>query len=108
MTNKFKQLEVTMAQLSDTLLLSYTSHPSFNREGSSWYHGAITTCHSSLRLRSLNFPRFIDIDPTQWLNIVNQYFEFQKIIEDEKVLLTSFHLEGEANQWWQHSLKSRY
>ena len=32
---------------------------------------------------------------------MNQYFEFQEISEDQKVRLASFHLEGEANQWWQ-------
>ena len=32
---------------------------------------------------------------------MNQYFEFQEIAEDQKVRWASFHLEGEANQWWQ-------
>ncbi|KAL6348238.1 hypothetical protein AAG906_005529 [Vitis piasezkii] len=29
------------------------------------------------------------------------FFEFQEIAADQKVRLASFHLEGEANQWWQ-------
>lgn len=32
---------------------------------------------------------------------VHQFFEFQAIPEAQKVSLETFHLEGEANQWWQ-------
>jgi hypothetical protein len=31
---------------------------------------------------------------------VDQFFEFQGTIEAQKVSLASFHLQGEANQWW--------
>jgi hypothetical protein len=30
-----------------------------------------------------------------------QFFEFQGTPEEQKVVLASFNLEGEANQWWQ-------
>ena len=30
-----------------------------------------------------------------------QYFDYQGTSEDCKVTLAAFHLEGEANQWWQ-------
>ena len=30
-----------------------------------------------------------------------QYFDYQGTFEDRKVTLAAFHLEGEANQWWQ-------
>ena len=30
-----------------------------------------------------------------------QYFDDQETSEDHKVTLAAFHLEGEANQWWQ-------
>jgi hypothetical protein len=32
---------------------------------------------------------------------VDQFFEFQGTTDAQKVLLASFHLKGEANQWWQ-------
>ena len=32
---------------------------------------------------------------------MNQFFEFQNTPEAQKVSLASYHLEGEANQWWQ-------
>jgi len=30
-----------------------------------------------------------------------QYFDYQGTLEDRKVILATFHLEGETNQWWQ-------
>jgi N-glycosylase/DNA lyase len=32
---------------------------------------------------------------------VDQFFEFQGTTKAQKVSLASFHLQGEANQWWQ-------
>jgi N-glycosylase/DNA lyase len=32
---------------------------------------------------------------------VNQFFVFQNTLELQKVSLASYHLEEEANQWWQ-------
>ncbi|KAJ0020848.1 hypothetical protein Pint_31497 [Pistacia integerrima] len=40
-------------------------------------------------------------DPTEWFTRVDQFFEYQGTLESQKVSLASFHLEGEANQWWQ-------
>ena len=30
-----------------------------------------------------------------------QYFDYQGTFEDRKVTLTTFHLDGNVNQWWQ-------
>ncbi|CAL1412179.1 unnamed protein product [Linum trigynum] len=38
---------------------------------------------------------------TVWFSRVEQFFSFQRIPEDQKVNLASYHLEGDANQWWQ-------
>ncbi|XP_050258944.1 uncharacterized protein LOC126703934 [Quercus robur] len=40
-------------------------------------------------------------DPTSWVCRVEQFFEFQKIAEEEKVPLVTYHLEGEAQLWYQ-------
>ena len=66
MTDKFKQLEVTMARLSDTLLLSNHGIPSphnFSHEGSSRSHGEGGDYNMSfpLRLRSFNFPNLLEL-----------------------------------------------
>ncbi|KAL6312286.1 hypothetical protein AAG906_017119 [Vitis piasezkii] len=55
----------------------------------------------SSKTAKLEFPRFSGDDPTEWFNRVNQFFEFQNTPEAHKVSLASYHLEGEANQWWQ-------
>jgi hypothetical protein len=49
----------------------------------------------------LEFPRYSGDDPNVWLNWVVQYFNYKQILEEQKISLTAFHLESEANQWWQ-------
>lgn len=49
----------------------------------------------------LEFPRFEGGDPTVWHTRAEQYFEFQMTAEPQKVPVASYHLEGEANEWWQ-------
>ncbi|KAH9763048.1 hypothetical protein KPL70_001041 [Citrus sinensis] len=53
------------------------------------------------KMARLEFPKYSGEDPTEWLSRVAQFFEFQGIADNQKVTLASFHLEGEANQWWQ-------
>jgi len=55
----------------------------------------------SSKLASLEFPRFSGDDLTKWFTRVDQFFEFQGNTTTQKVSLASFHLQGEANQWWQ-------
>ena len=40
-------------------------------------------------------------DPTIWLCRAEQYFEFQRVEEDEKVCLASYHMEGDTQVWIQ-------
>jgi hypothetical protein len=49
----------------------------------------------------LEFPRFSGDDPIVWLDRVVQYFDYKQTPEDQRVSLAAFHLESEANQWWQ-------
>ena len=53
------------------------------------------------KLAKLEFPKYTGDYPMEWLTRVEQFFEYQETMETQKVLLASFHLEGEANQWWQ-------
>ncbi|KAG6643376.1 hypothetical protein CIPAW_09G207300 [Carya illinoinensis] len=65
----------------------------------------------TLRMHSrvkLDFPRFAGEDPIMWLDRVKQYFSTQEIQGKRKVVLASFHLEGEANQWWQWYNRSHH
>ena len=49
----------------------------------------------------LDFPRYSGDGLTIWLDLMMQYFDYQVTREEHKVVLAAFHLEGEANQWWQ-------
>lgn len=55
----------------------------------------------SSKLAKLEFPKYFCNNPTEWVNWVEQFFEYQGTLATQKVLLASFHLEGEVNQWWQ-------
>lgn len=55
----------------------------------------------SSKLAKLEFPRYFGDNQTEWFNRVEQFFEYQGTLAVQKVSLASFHLEGEANQWWQ-------
>lgn len=52
-------------------------------------------------MAKLEFSRYMGDDPIERFNRVHQFFESQAIPEAQKVSLVTFHLEGEANQWWQ-------
>ncbi|CAL1395724.1 unnamed protein product [Linum trigynum] len=57
--------------------------------------------HGNPRIK-IDFPRFRgDEDPTTWVCRAEQFFEFYGTPEEEKVLLASIYLEGEAQLWLQ-------
>ncbi|KAA8520752.1 hypothetical protein F0562_014976 [Nyssa sinensis] len=110
--DKFHHLEETTNRLSEALFS--------NKEGSSRHtHPNDRDGHSrnnqednrdeldggrsifSSKMAKLEFPRYSGDDPTEWFNRVAQFFEYQGTTDAQKVPLASFHLEGEANQWWQ-------
>ena len=106
MTDKFSYLESSLTRLTDVILASKESvmQGSHDRASSSQpvreESDGGRQIYSS-KMAKLEFPRYYGEDPTEWLNKVGQFFEFQGTVEDQKVSLASFHLEGEANQWWQ-------
>ena len=51
----------------------------------------------------LDFPRFHGEDPTCWIYKTNQFFSFHGTPEHQKVLMASYHLNGEALIWFQDS-----
>jgi hypothetical protein len=54
----------------------------------------------------LDFPRFNgEEDPTSWVCRAEQFFRFQGTHEEYKATLASFHLEGEAQLWFQILLR---
>jgi hypothetical protein len=54
------------------------------------------------KVAKLNFSKFDGSeDPTSWVCWAEQFFEFQGTAEEDKVALAAYHLEGEAQLWYQ-------
>ena len=54
------------------------------------------------RLVKLNFPKFRrSEEPTSWKCRAEQFFRFHETPAEDQVALASFHLEGEAQLWYQ-------
>ncbi|KAG2663117.1 hypothetical protein I3760_16G012600 [Carya illinoinensis] len=98
MADRLRHVEETLNCLSDVLLANQENpiHGHHHRDG---HEGGRLVVSS--KTAKLEFPRFSGDDPTEWFNRVNQFFEFQNTPEAQRVSLASYHLEGEANQWWQ-------
>ena len=62
------------------------------------YHQLVS---SLLRPVKLDFPRFYGEELTSWIYKANQYFKYYRIQESEKLMMASFHMEGEALVWFQ-------
>jgi hypothetical protein len=64
--------------------------------------GVSGSSHASVNVKvaRLEFPCYDGTeDPTSWICWVDQYFEFQNTEEENKVMLTAYHLEGKAQLW---------
>jgi hypothetical protein len=48
----------------------------------------------------LDFPRFDGGDPLGWLYRVEQFFEYHQTQATQQIQIASFHLEGDALQWY--------
>jgi hypothetical protein len=54
------------------------------------------------KLAKMDFPRYNGIDdPTSWICRVEQFFNFQRIKEEDKLPMAAYHLEGESQMWYQ-------
>ena len=51
----------------------------------------------------LDFPRFKGDDPASWVYKSNQYFSFYQTPFHERLLMASFHMDGDALVWFQDS-----
>ena len=105
MSDKLHQIEVALSKLAGSISASKGT-PNFNNYESS---GSVQHSRSEegnrpqfiSRSTKLECPKFAGGDPTEWHNRILQFFEYQESTDEQKLSLASFHLEGEANQWWQ-------
>lgn len=49
----------------------------------------------------LEFPRFFGEEPSSWIYKANQYFTHYNIPDNKKLMMASFHMDGEALVWFQ-------
>lgn len=63
--------------------------------------GRTNTMQFQHRYTKLDFPCYAGTEPTEWLHQANKFFRYQNTLEDQCVLLASFHMDREANQWLQ-------
>lgn len=71
------------------------------RQNSNLNQQGSTTSYAP-KLVKLDFPRYNGgEDPTSWLCRAEQFFQFQETPEADQVSLASFHLEGDAQLWYQ-------
>ena len=101
----------TLNEMNQQLAILVQSRSGFDQGGlsPSPTNGEIRhTNPSSLALSwpvRLEFPKFSGEDLASWVYKANQYFKFYNNPITEKLILASFHIEGEALIWFQDSEK---
>lgn len=54
----------------------------------------------------LDFPRFDGEYPIGWVYKVNHYFALHPMLDNQKILMSSFYMEGDALVWFQDAEES--
>lgn len=101
-----QRLEEIVHRLSK-LFLTAKDH-SNNHNNGQWEFGQTRREESndnkqifSSKMAKMEFHKYIGYDHIEWLNRATQFFEYQGTTDDQKLSFVSYHLEREANQWWQ-------
>jgi hypothetical protein len=85
-----------------------SSHGKNHEAGGENSHAEERAAPFAHRHVKLNFPKFNgEEDPTVWVCRAEQFFRFQGTKEEDKTPLASFHLEGEAQLWYQILLREK-
>ena len=58
------------------------------------------------KLLRLEFPDFSGVDSASWIYKSNQFFTYYNTPKHQKVLMESYHMEGEALIWFQDAENS--
>ena len=105
MADKFQQLETTLHRLMEAVSISREevvgSTGGRRRDGHHSGRAESSTPMFQSKFAKLEFPRFAARDPTMWLTKVRQFFDYQETPGTQKVQYAAYHLEDEANEWWQ-------
>nr|GFA52788.1 hypothetical protein [Tanacetum cinerariifolium] len=91
-----EQLQQELAKLTEIIMAMNTKIQALeNRD----HVGRMNASGEPKPYLKLFFPRFSGEDPQGWVYQAEQYFEFQKVVEGDRIALASFHLDGIALQW---------
>ena len=105
MADKFQQLETTLHRLMEAVSISREEvvGSTGGRRRDSHHSGRAesSTPMFQSKFAKLEFPRFAAGDPTMWLTKVKQFFDYQETPGTQQVQYAAYHLEDEANEWWQ-------
>lgn len=58
------------------------------------------TPNNSFKAIQIAIPRFADDNPEAWIQKMEQYYGFHKLSDADKLTLTSFHMDGQAEEWY--------
>jgi hypothetical protein len=95
---------------------SGTKTPPVQKEGE--VDGTVPASNSSLittvpeggginpRSVNLDFPKFDGTDPNNWVLKAQQFFAYGQIVENQRVPIAYFHMEGKALQWYNWLMES--
>nr|GEW42113.1 transposon Ty3-G Gag-Pol polyprotein [Tanacetum cinerariifolium] len=89
-----EQLKQELEKLTETIMAMNTKIQALeNRD----HAGRMNASGEPKLYLKLFFPRFSGEDPQGWVYQAEQYFEFQKVAEGDRIALASFHLESHYN-----------
>ncbi|KAH0635981.1 hypothetical protein KY290_036382 [Solanum tuberosum] len=71
------------------------------------HNGVPPTGNFYTRYSRLEFPKFSGFDLRTWMYKVDQFFTMDEVPFDQRVRVTSIHLEGEAIAWHRSYIRSR-
>ena len=95
-TRTLNEMSQQLGTILQKLNIAENTEPNPKNSHTSEAHINHSIIPSMLRSMKLDFPRFFEEEPTSWIYKPNQYFEYYKIPDNEKLMMTSFHMDGEA------------
>nr|GFB82734.1 transposon Ty3-G Gag-Pol polyprotein [Tanacetum cinerariifolium] len=99
-----KQLQQELAKLMETIMAMNTKIQALENQD---HAGRMNASGEPKPYLKLFFPRFSAEDPQGWVYQAEQYLEFQKVAEGDRIALASFHLDGIALQCTGGTLRHR-
>jgi hypothetical protein len=99
-----KQMEEMLVVMVDQLQANRAEDhsKSAGSSGTGKTTGHTESSNSFPKVAKLNFPKYDGTeDLTNWVCRLEQFFEFQDTAEEDMVVLAAYHLEGEAQLWYQ-------